>query len=505
MFRTTIVFIFLFISIIFGKAQVVYTPNTGRGLLTEDDNIISLFSGQGETRSTTQFLYTYLNEVLTDDCILDNGKIDDRILYKTLKAHFDSVLNFDGGVRYVLRVFPTCCSSWEGYSPFLVDDKNTDDGKMLIWYPVKLHKLLMESEFPTTSYRRDISAFKKTKNLSIIDLRSELIYNVYDRVIRAFSLYLEEKLDRRNLSGRKLKKGDFISCIEMGFVGPYGEGRTDFYAFYKDSESLIRIAELYKKYLSDYVLVAPGFGMRNDITLNQNLIPFQKYLLTTSYGKGKEFGLFIDHLGHYNYRLDFTLAIPSIKNPREIASQKYLKAPFIGENSGVFQDESKRILECVDEWHISMCAPWGNLSMENDAVNAWRNAFNKMGYVFSIANDSVSFNGRNVEISFDISNLGVAYCYWDIWQPEIVIKVHNTNKEIAIINISKYLNLTSRIFPIKVSIKKRVIPISRYLRDNKTKYDVYLRIVDKKNISGPIVFADGTEGEYALGNKGEVE
>ncbi len=42
------------------------------------------------------------------------------------------------------------------------------------------------------------------------------------------------------------KRGDLIYCIEMGFIGSWGEGITTDYVDYKDSKSLIQIAELYK-------------------------------------------------------------------------------------------------------------------------------------------------------------------------------------------------------------------------------------------------------------------
>lgn len=472
-------------------AQMVYTSNTGRGLMTKNDQYIKSLTIREDSHSTTQFLYAYLNAVMTDDCIRDDGMIDEDNLYITLKKYFDRVLDFDGNIRYIIRAFPTCCSSWEGFSPKLVEDKYTNDGKMLIWYPEKLHQLLMDSNNPTISYWKNIDAFKKTKNLSIIDLRSELVYNVYDKVLKCFSNYLNESVNRKDINGNFLKKGDFILCIEMGYVGPFGEGRTDFYGMYESSEPLIRIAELYKKYLSDYILVAPGFGMRTDITTNPNLLLFQHYLLTTTYGEGKEFGLFIDHLGHYNYKLDFTLNMSDIYNIRELACNKYKNAPFIGENSGNFQDESKRIFECVNEFHISMCEPWGDLIIDKEAVRKWRRASEIMGYVFSLNNDSVSWYKRKISVSFEIENEGVAYYYWDFWKPELVVKDRNSKEIISVIDISKELVLSSNIFPQRVDIKKKAIPFFLYLGHKKNDYDVFLRVIDEKGISDNMEFADG--------------
>lgn len=44
----------------------------------------------------------------------------------------------------------------------------------------------------------------------------------------------------------RCKRGDLIHCIEMGFVGSWGEGITTDYSEYSSSTPLIHIAELYK-------------------------------------------------------------------------------------------------------------------------------------------------------------------------------------------------------------------------------------------------------------------
>lgn len=459
--------------------------------MTNREEYLHTLTSKSSSKATTQFKYAYLKSVLTDKCINDDGSINEKALYKSLKNHFDKALDYDGCVRYVLRVFPTCCSSSAWYSPILVDDKYTEDGKMYIWYPEKLHKILMESEYPTMSFYKDITVFKDTKNLSIIDFRSDIVYNVYDIVLRCFSQYLNETIDRKDIYGHYLKKGDFISCIEIGYVGPFGEGRTDFYSMYETAEPLIRIAELYKKYLKDYILVAPGYGMRKDITTNPNLIPFQKYLLTTTYNENREFGLFIDHLGHWNYLSDFNLKIPGIENLRIDACRKYMVAPFIGENSGGFQRESKSIVDCVKEYRLSMCDPWGELDLDNNAIQEWSLASEIMGYVFSIKNDSVKIKGRNARVCFDLTNEGVSFYYWDFWEPELVLKEHNTSNIVSVHNISRYMDLTSKSFHKHIDFKKKVIPLFRYLTKKNKKYDIYIRVVDKKGISDNMEFSDG--------------
>lgn len=467
--------------------------------MTNREEYLHTLTSKSSSKATTQFKYAYLKSVLTDECINDNGSVNEKALYKSLKNHFDKALDYDGGVRYVLRVFPTCCSSSAWYSPILVDDKYTEDGKMYIWYPEKLHKILMESEYPTMSFYKDITVFKDTKNLSIIDFRSDIVYNVYDIVLRCFSQYLNETIDRKDIYGHHLKKGDFISCIEIGYVGPFGEGRTDFYSMYKSSEPLMRIAELYKKYLSDYILIAPGYGMRTDITTNPNLIPFQEYLLKTTYGKNSEFGLFIDHLGHYNYFYDFSLSIPGITNLRELACKKRLKAPFIGENSGNFQRESTSIYGCVKEFGLSMCDPWGDLVLDSAALREWSRAAEIMGYVFSIKNQVVIFDGRKASVSFEINNEGVSFCFWDFWKPEIVLREHNSQNIVSVFDVSKYIELRSKSYPHKIAFKITVIPSLRYFKNEREQYDLYIRVVDKKGISDDMEFSDGRK-EVLLGS-----
>lgn len=476
-----------------------YTSNTGRGYMTNDTIVLHKLTNNQDAKPSTQFIYAYLNEVMKDDCVKDDGKIDKKLLYQSLKAFFDNKLDFNGSIRYVLRVFPTCCSSWAGYSPILVDDKYTNDGRMLIWYPAKLHRILAESDYPTMTYYRDIDAFSKTKNLSIIDWRSDIVYEVFDKVLDCFSKYLEEKLERKDIYGDRLKKGDFVSCIEMGFLGPYGEGWNAFYSMYDSPNPFIRIIELYKKYLKDYILIAPGFGMREDITTNPKIIPFQEYLLTTTYGNKNEFGVFIDHLGSWDCIKDFSLSLPDFGDFKENVKRKYKKTPFIGENSGKFQEESKRIVKCINDFKVSMCAPWGEVKLDSSACEEWRKASEILGYVFTVKESHALWDKRKVEVNFEIYNEGVAYCYWDIWLPELIIKERESSEIVSIIDISKEVNLCTTDFPLFFSMHKTVIPLGYYLRHKNSQYDVYLRIIDKKQISH-FEFADGLKDSILIGN-----
>lgn len=486
-FRLTFL-IFVLLSIPHGGyAQSTYTSNPGRGYMTRNESYIQTLSGENDAMPSTQFMYTYLNAILTDDCLNDDGSVIDSVLYNTIKSYYDAKLDFDGNIRYVLRVFPTCCSSGPGYSPYLVFDKFTDDGKMLIWYPPKLHKVLMDSPFPTRSYRRDIDKFKDTKNLSIVDFRSDVFYNVYRHVLYYFSKYLNENIERKDIFGKPLKRGDFISCIEIAFLGPYGEGWNTFYDDYEDSRSFFRMTELYKEYLSDYLLIAPGFGMRTNTTTNPKLKDFQYYLMTTTYGKGKEFGLSIDHLGTQDYLKDFNIEFDGI-DFRQLAREKYKKAPFVGENSGGFIKESTLITQCLREYKISMCDPWGKLELDESAIIEWNKASKMMGYVFSVVNSQCNIKKRRLEANFHIQNKGVSFCYWDYWLPEIIIRDAETGNEIASIDISKYLDLSKPQYSFEVKLKKKVIPRKQFRANPNAKYEVFLRVVDKKGIAEPLEF-----------------
>lgn len=67
-----------------------------------------------------------------------------------------------------------------------------------------------------------------------------LVFPLFRRKITAPQLTCDTNMPTR------CKRGDLIHCIEMGFVGSWGEGITTDYSEYSSSTPLIHIAELYK-------------------------------------------------------------------------------------------------------------------------------------------------------------------------------------------------------------------------------------------------------------------
>lgn len=507
------------------KAQLAeYYPNPGRGYMSGDKSLVKKVANIKEDTpyyfSANTFKSIYLNEILTNDCIIRNNVLDREKIYKNIKQYFDTFLNRKSKTRYILRIFPNN----EGNSTqkaFLVNNSKAENNKMYIWLPTKMYDIMEKSQYPVIQGKAIYPKyFKITSNVGIVDYRNQFVYNVYNTILEQFALYLQEEIEAPRLNSdtdmpHRCKRGDLIYCIEMGFVGSWGEGITKEYMDYSDSEPLINIAELYKKHLSSFLLIAPSYGMRKNKTTNPALYPFQYYLLTTTYGSSKkdkqglfygkkEFGLFMDHLGSKDYLHDFDIEYQG-KNLKEIAKEKYKKAPFIGENNGQFNSEKELILQNINEYNISLADLWSAIpvdSITDHAASVWKAAANQLGYAFYITRQKGNIKKGTLKVSFFISNKGSAIPYQNYWLPQLVVRDKN-NKIQKIINIDKELNLSRIPLSLNQGITfNTAINIRKEVPKSLNGMQIFLRFVDKKHINENMFILNkkrNQHGEYLLG------
>ena len=488
-----------------------YLPNPGVGLMTEDTKALDLMANHYQV--STVFAAIYLSEVLTDEFINDDGSVDIARFYPVFCRYADGKFHFfRKPYRYVLRVFPSINASSPTFYTYTVNSNITHDSLVLIGYPKKIYDMLVKSNYPPTYvYRDDADRFKKTKNFSVMDFREPIVYNIYETLLQCLEKYLKEDSGKKDIYGNVVTKGDFISFIEMGFVGPWGEGNAAAYEGHCDYASLVGVAELYKKYLFNYLLVAPSYGMRKVNAPNDDIERFQYYLATTTYGStkknrfgqyygNKEFGLFIDHLGTLDTQRDFTLT--GYGDLKTIAHNKYKKAPVIGENCGRYEWESDKILGNIEEYGVSVLKPWGKLDeLSDEGSLRWRLATSEMGYHLKVIDSSIETRLFQKLIKFSIVNEGVAPCYDAFWCPILTIRSKidgNVRFEICLKKKDTFreFGVTTKTVKIKTPF------LSHYERKHFTElYDVCFSVIDTKCIS-PNMYLDNDErtnnGEYLL-------
>lgn len=521
--------LFTFGYIIDSHAQLAtYYPNPGRGYMTSSkimvDKVANIhYDNHVTTHTANHFKYVYLNEIFTNECISPLGILNETALYHNIKTYFDKFLNKDAKGRFIIRIFPNN----EGNNTrlaTLVEHSKAEGRHIYTWLPTNLYALVQKSSYPTLVGRAIYPKyFTKCQNVAIVDYRNPLIFKVYDTVLRVFAMYLNEEIQAPVLMSSTnmpmhCKRGDLIYCIEMGFVGSWGEGITTDYSDYKSSKPLIRIAELYKKYLADYWLIAPSYGMRSNTTKNPAIYEFQYYLLTTTYGSRlknirgfyigkKEFGLFMDHLGSSDYLNDFDLSF-SGQSLKEIAKKKYVKAPFIGENNGQFNKGKDLILQNISDYGVSLANLWNAIpldSITNDAEWTWKEAANCLGYSFYVNMSTVhKTNIKNGKLSvyFTIENRGSSKFYGDFWLPQLVIRDKDNNVK-QIININSKLDLQS-ILPMSNQglSSSRIIQFKQFVSRQFDGMKIYLRFVDRKHINENMYVINQPRtdyGEYLLG------
>lgn len=516
--------IFLFFVFLGVRGQVIentYLNNPSVGISTFDVRIREKVTSANVAipHLATSFMYVYLSDVLRDDCINEEGVLDKRKFYDNIKRYFDHRFNYSNPVRYNIRIFPEYNGAQPCRNAKTISSQVTDDGKLTINYPEKLHKVLVKRKFPPFIIKAIFPTnFKETKNIALMDLRNPLVQHIYAAALELFARYLEEKVPAPIIKSSTnadtiCRKGDFISRIEMGYVGPWGEGMTKYYCNHIDAASLKKIAEMYKRYLWRYTLVAPSFGMRTNTTKNKELYSFEYYLLTTKYGtfkekKGeltgrKEFGLFIDHIGSSDSNYDFSLSYKGI-DFKTIALQKYKVAPVIGENSGRFAKEDSLVIKDIMKYGISLCNAWTSVditTVEDEQVMKWKEASNYFGYRFYMSTLRTKISDYSIHVYFHLGNRSYSPLYDDFWLPQFVIRDSN-DCILQVIDADKFINLKS-IPCLKDSFKYEVmvnktIPLNRTLPKGAK---VYFRVIDKCHICENMFFDNEgrTEhGEYLL-------
>lgn len=518
---TVIVLCILLFSKIANSQDKIYLNNPNTGITTYDVNIKekSINNSNQNAPLATRFNYIYLSDILTDECINGKNNIDKDKLYENIKICFDRLINYSKNQRHNIRIFPEYNGSGPCKNSTVIPLSTMDDGKLLINYPQRLYDIISRQKYPPFIIKAIFpKGFKVTKNIALLDMRNKFVQRLYDAIFESLSRYLEEKVKSPHLVSSttatdSCRKGDFIGRIEMGFVEPWGEGMTTFYGQNVDTESYIRIAEMYKKYFKGYNLIAPSFGMRINTTTNKNLYAFQYYLLTTKYGSlrkkknlfsgHKEFGLFIDHIGTRDCNWDFTLSYKG-EFFRPIALKKYRSAAVIGENSGEIDRESPIVMKNIKEFGISLCNIWTSkdvTSIPDSAVQGWKNAANYLGYRFYLSNLQTTIKDNRLHVYFHLGNRSYSPLYDDFWLPQIVIRNSN-NSILKVIGADKFINLKS-IPCLKDSFKYEVmvnktIPLMESLPKGAK---VYFRVIDKCHINENMFFDNEgrTEhGEYLL-------
>lgn len=502
-FRSIFLASICFLYNILGGAQSINNPCCG--IMSQNKEHIKNLIGDEDFKVPTRFLYVFMGEVMTDNCLKDDGNVDEKVLGVTMREFLNKNIVYGKGIRYVVRIFPSINASGPSNGNILIHNQATDNGLAYICYPAKLHDIMMScEEYKPTFMKWKSNRFVETNNLGVADLRNPIMKKAIESLLRVFSEYLKEDVAGSNLVSDTsaptiCKRGDYISRIEIGFAGPWGEGITNYYAEDTDSKALIDIAELYTKYLSDYWLIAPSYGMRKETTKNPKLHDFQYYLLTTTYGKGKEFGLFMDHIGNRDYLRDFTLEKDGIPY-KELAQKKGLHAPFIGENNGQFNKEAEYIIDNVRDYRISLCKPWGKSEFDGDStIRCWREAVVNMGYRFTITLNHFSYKGGRIELDMELANKNVSPCYDDFWQSQLVIR--NKNGEMI-----KTIDLDIDLRNVGISTKEYNKSINVFTKEErrinkKEDLEFFFRVIDKKHINENM-FLDyhirNGKGEYPI-------
>lgn len=513
-----LLFLFCYSINVAAQNKQLYLDNPCTGISSYDYRIRNKVTNTDKSEFVTFSSYIYLSDVLRENCFTNRGLLDEEQLYENIKGYFDSIINYRLNRRHDIKIFPDYNGSQPCKNSSVINSNLTDDGKLLINFPITLYRILSKQKYPPIIIKAIFpEKYKVTKNIALLDFRNSTVQSIYEAVLKEFSKYLQGIVDSPNLQSSsnaktKVHKRDFISRIKMAYIGPWGEGITYIYGKNANSAAFIKIAEMYKTYLPDKWLIAPSYGMRTNTTTNENYIEFEYYLLTTKYGslkkqKGyftgdKEFGLFVDHIGMDDCDRDFSLCYNGIPF-RPIAMQKYKSSPLIGENTGSLKSEEKLLPKQIKEFGFSLCNVWINsYSQIADSIQypVWKENSIYFGYRFYITNNNTSIKDGRLNLFFLMGNSSYSPLYDDFWLPQIVIR-DKDEKELRVIDIDKDLNLrqipckkSPLNYEVMVNTKKQVGNVPDGVK-------VYFRVIDKCHINENMYLDnDGRtgKGEYLL-------
>lgn len=345
---------------------------------------------------------------------------------------------------------------------------------------------------------------------AIIDWRNTWVQEEYRKLLTKFYNWLNQD------AGNGIIRKKYVSTIEVRFWGKWGEGHnTEYYTEavdYIDSDSMIKIVDMYKEIFKDVRLVAPIDGY------NDKHKEFFEYYFSVQNEIG-HFGRFADQIGSLqmaeaNYGGHITLE--NLEYNKKLLETKN-RAPMVGE----ILQQTDETLNMYMSYLIPGCVLMGFSSVRYDNYTGMERgkpkSYNSYAYDSFKAMFKTIYNfigahiyhlvkyayieNNTLKLWLLLGNIGNCILYDKNWKLQVITRLNA--EEVDVIDIDFDL---STILPSKdvlvphsyecVSIKKELV-----LTNTDENLKIFIRIVDTDGISDNFYLSNKNrtaQGEYEI-------
>lgn len=408
--------------------------------------------------------------------------------------------NANTGKRTVLRIFP---ASFSG-------NKNvTYTHLSKLTNTVQTNKI----QFPT--YVADLmdtnsGQFAEYEGYWLLDVNLDSVYTEYQKLMQAFSTWLNTKT--LTVNGNTVNAKDLILYFEFGLIGPFGEGNWFGVDFTTSVANVTR-------YYNDVMTLLPNFIIASGMDVWGELGSKKEELFKATkklQNNNGYLGTFIDHIGSYDPKVFASDSATQKQLDYYVARGDFFtgefatfpKNPYWGGSSGLWTYSlfTKLKMPYVRINNISYQIGFTMYSIGQVSPQTMyqiNNCLSIVGFRYVLSNIYSTVTSGLLKIEFELSNIGLNKCFFDIYKMYYRIKNLDT---LAITDVEITYDLRTLLpknrKPGQFAIGNgQSFTLENINVSSLSAYSVSLIIKDKINLQNPLYLSNynrQADGSYLL-------
>lgn len=356
-----------------------------------------------------------------------------------------------------------------------------------------------------------------------VDYDSPLLFKRYDKLLKAFSKWLEGYIKDTNL-----RRKDIVYAIEMRYMGYWGEGSVKS-TFYPKTSLIDKYINAYIENFPNILLIAGGQEtlhlptyenyLKDKENRQYNVAMQHVYKLLTSKNNVGNIGMFIDSWHKYSSQYDLNSRRVIKKANGEVISLANILKDEIWGNiyltgefgylttlspegdipySGLYQQFSTRHICGISIHNLTVSDSKKQLDISDEIYENARKCLSMVGYRLVFNSLNINRHENNLSVSFCLRNIGVSKIFHDYYELHLIIKDDNDNVVVDFSSDFDFRTIKSNnqeplLYTKGGSKIKETIPYK--------KGKLYLKIIDKKGIEYPLCLSNYgrlPDGSYFL-------
>lgn len=474
------------------KGQMLRTDNIvwnqgNIGIFGTDNKDLG-FNYIGDDTCNTRYFYFYWSDVQKEAGSYDFTPIEECLISCYTKKQ-----------RTALRLFPSCANS--NYGTF---------ESYRISFPSYVAELMKNNKGQSAIYTD-----RNGNNHLLLDVNLNVVYAEYEKLLQAFGSWLNTTVV--NAENNVYAK-DLILFIDFGFLGPWGEGAWGNLALTTNVENINR-------YVQAFLTNVPDIQINIGLSFDDGYKYFErnKFFIDSKelYNNAGHLGIFIDNIGTRNpYFFDKNRYIALNTTFYDLLRTYVERGDFItgefamwtnnaywGSNCGLWAYDLFKLTKqpFVRTHNITITPPnAASILLRNISGQSYyviNNILSCVGFRYVLSVLSGNINDSKLSIEWELANIGLNKCYFDIY--ELYYRIKKSTGDIQDVKIKYDLRTLMPIAeqePLLFAIGN-----GKYFK-YETKIDetfesISLIVKDKKGIQNPLYLSNygrQEDGSYLL-------